>query len=90
LADLDVSHNALTSLPPTIGSLKKLIRLNASHNELPSLPSTIIKCKSLEELLLSNNPLAAKDLPPGLTLRCPNLYKIDVDNTENDDEEEDK
>jgi hypothetical protein len=90
LADLDVSHNALTSLPPTIGSLKKLTRLNASHNELPSLPSTIIRCKSLEELLLSNNPLAAKDLPPGLTLRCPYLYRIDVDNTENDEEEKDE
>ena len=88
LADLDISSNRLTSLPPTIGSLKKLTRLNASHNELSSLPPTVIKCKSLEELLLSNNPLGAKDIPHKMTLQCPNLYKIDVDNTNNSDKEE--
>lgn len=92
MADLDLSHNELSSLPPTIGSLKKLTKLNAAHNELSSLPPTIIKCKSLEELLLADNPLCSKDLPHGLTLKCPNLYKIDMDdahNESNEKEEED-
>jgi Leucine-rich repeat (LRR) protein len=86
LANLDVSRNRLSSLPPTIGSLKKLTRLDASHNELSALPSTIIKCKSLEEVLLANNPLGTKDLPHGLTLRCPNLYNIEVDENGRDEE----
>lgn len=38
LSTLDVSHNSLTALPPTVWSLPHLITLDISHNRFDSLP----------------------------------------------------
>jgi Leucine rich repeat len=54
---LDMSHEALKSLPPTIGCLNKLVNLNLTRNLLSDLPPTIGGMASLTEINLYRNNL---------------------------------
>jgi hypothetical protein len=47
-----------------------------------------VKCKSLKELLLSINHLGTQDLLDGMTLKCPKLDIIDVDNIDKEEKDE--
>jgi hypothetical protein len=38
--------------------------------------------------LLSINHLGTQDLPDGMTLKCPKLYNIDVDNIDKEEKDE--
>jgi Leucine-rich repeat (LRR) protein len=62
---LDLGHNALTSLPSTIGDLESLTDFLYLHdNELQELPVSIAKLTRLRYLNISDNPLGA--LPPSI------------------------
>lgn len=45
--ELDLSHNALVSLPGAISSLASLTALRLSHNQLSSLPQELAALRSL-------------------------------------------
>lgn len=58
LAGLDLSHNLLTSLPPTAFSrLRYLESLDLSHNGLAALPANAFTSSPLSEVNLSHNRL---------------------------------
>ncbi|KAL1924291.1 uncharacterized protein VTP21DRAFT_7326 [Calcarisporiella thermophila] len=57
LRELDLSHNRLLSLPPTIAYLSSVESLNLSHNRLQHLPSAIGSLHRLRWLNLRGNRL---------------------------------
>ena len=54
---LDVSLNALISLPANFGGLKKLSKLNALGNKLTKLPDGIQHCLNLKDINFKNNKI---------------------------------
>src|SRR5256885_427368 len=56
-AELDLSGNQLTSLPPEIAKLTNLTSLDLSYNQLTSLPPEIAKLTNLTSLDLRENQL---------------------------------
>ena len=60
--ELRLSGSRLTVLPPEIGQLTGLVRLDPSSNQLTALPPEIGQLTSLMYLDLSSNQLTA--LPP--------------------------
>ena len=75
---LNLSNNALRSLPPSVRFLKALKVLNLAHNLLEEFPDTVINCKLLEVIDLSHNKLSG--YPSDLALRLPQLQSFVVDN----------
>lgn len=73
---LDLSRNALTSLPDSIGTLSLLKELQLSQNALMLLPSSIGQMKSLKVLDVSQNQL--ESLPAFVDLT--NLEVLNVAN----------
>ncbi|MBF0566779.1 MAG: leucine-rich repeat domain-containing protein [Nitrospirae bacterium] len=73
---LDLRGNQLTTLPPQIGNLSKLIELDLSRNQITTLPAEIGNLSNLRELDLSGNQLTT--LPPeiGNLLKLQKLYFI--------------
>ena len=72
ITSLYVNHNALTSLPPSIATLRQLTLLDATANELTSIPPEIgVLCK-LKDLLLFDNHLTT--LPPEIGT----LYQLET------------
>ena len=59
---LDLHNQGLTVLPPEIGQLKLLRKLELDGNQLTTLPPEIGQLRNLQGLLLLNNQLTA--LPP--------------------------
>ena len=57
LKALDISNNALRSLPDAICDLGRLERLDCSYNELQRLPQGLSRMTSLRDLRLSKNKL---------------------------------
>jgi hypothetical protein len=57
LVELTISSNALTSLPESVGNLRRLTKLDASNNKLEYLPNEIGKLVLLDDLNLNNNCL---------------------------------
>jgi Leucine-rich repeat (LRR) protein len=64
LGYLNLSRNALTDLPESIGDLEALGMLYLSHNALDSLPASIARMRKLKVLHVGSNKLSA--LPPGI------------------------
>jgi hypothetical protein len=60
--ELDLSELGLRQLPPSIGQLTQLQRLNVSRNQLTALPEILEKLTQLQTLHLHDNPKL--DLPP--------------------------
>lgn len=55
LMQLNLSHNRLTFLPPSISLLESLTELNVSHNDLCILPKELSKMNGLKKLDVSFN-----------------------------------
>jgi hypothetical protein len=63
LQSLDISYNLLTTLPDSIGQLKRLLSLGISGNQLKALPESL-DVTNLQVLDLSDNPIT--NLPRSL------------------------
>ena len=57
-----LNDNDLTHVPPEMGQMTNLEKLDLSNNRLSSLPGEIGQLVHLEELRLEGNPLT--DIPP--------------------------
>jgi Leucine-rich repeat (LRR) protein len=68
LRRLDVSHNRLRTLPPSLGSILALAHLDCSYNNLKLVPPEVAQCTNLTLLNLKNNP----------TLESPPAHVVDV------------
>ena len=56
--ELNVSRNRLSSLPESLGAMRRLARLDCRENEIRELPASVEGCDSLAELYLGHNSLA--------------------------------
>lgn len=56
---LVLSHNILTSIPPTIIEMKNLLRLDLSKNNIFEVPAAIFKLPLLRNLNLSKNVIGS-------------------------------
>ncbi|KAF4144927.1 Leucine rich repeat [Phytophthora infestans] len=72
---LVLSGNELLDLPPSIGKLKRLKRLEAENNKLLTLPDVLQGLEALETLKLGMNGLAT--LPPSFS-KLVNLTDVDI------------
>ena len=79
LTHLNVSNNALSSLPSELHRLSNLTLLNVSKNNLTTLPDNFATLSTLTSLDLSDNPL--KTLTPKIGKLC-NLTILNISNCE--------
>jgi len=70
LDELDVSNNALTTIPDEIGELKNLVRLNLSGNKLTTLPASIGNLVNLESLDIKSNEISNLPDDVGKLVKC--------------------
>ena len=75
LRDLDLSTNAITSLPTTIGNIVSLESLYLSRNRLVELPASIGHLTRLQELCVEENSI--KVVCPELG-RCQSLRMLNL------------
>ncbi|KAI8393847.1 uncharacterized protein BYT42DRAFT_596508 [Radiomyces spectabilis] len=78
LTYLDLSHNQLETLPPTIKQLKRLRHLDLSHNRIRHIPESLQALTKLTDLNLSNNPI---DYVPSSIARLIGLITLDLSYT---------
>lgn len=74
---LDVSNNAITTLPPNSDEIPKLRVLNVAGNKLSSLPFELLVSLSLVEIDAARNRLGGA-LFPACVLEMPDLKVLDV------------
>ena len=58
IVKLDISRNALVSIPESINQLNRLQTLNASRNDIANLPAGLARLSTLAELDLRSNRIA--------------------------------
>ena len=75
LTALHVDHNAIRTLPDSIGELAELKELTCSNNQLYTLPESIAKLQKLETLAAHNNSL--EELP-GAIWECAALQVLNL------------
>ncbi|KAJ2486223.1 hypothetical protein EV174_001243 [Coemansia sp. RSA 2320] len=73
ITSLNLSNNALTSLPDEIGYLGCLQLIDVSYNQLEQLPATLAYCQSLHTIDASHNKLSG--LPASLR-HCQRLRDV--------------
>ncbi len=61
LIHLDLSHNKLAALPPSIDVLKNLEELDISNNNFSELPSSILSLPNLKILKVKGNNINLKN-----------------------------
>ena len=61
MKELHIGHNALKSLPESLGKLTKLTQFWLFYNEVEDLPFSINKLKNLRDLGLIGNPIPRKN-----------------------------
>jgi hypothetical protein len=76
VSEINLSNNEITSLPDSIGKLKKIDQLYLSHNELVVLPETIGDLTALKYLYIDRNSLTS--LPESIG-KLGNLEKLIAD-----------
>ena len=59
LRELHVTNNLLTTLPRSIGALRKIKKINVKKNNILELPTTIDRLKDIK-LELEGNPILEK------------------------------
>ncbi|XP_043546216.1 leucine-rich repeat and death domain-containing protein 1-like isoform X1 [Chiloscyllium plagiosum] len=59
LRELDISYNALTSIPANIGEMKNLERLVAAYNKITYLPKSLTTLTNLLSINLRGNALTS-------------------------------
>lgn len=59
LKELNISHNKLPSIPPSISLLSRLVVLDCAFNEITDLPAELADLSELQHLNLVGNPLKA-------------------------------
>ncbi len=69
------TDNRLTSLPDSIGRLRRLRELHLRNNHLPTLPESIGQLLELRQIDLRGNPLT--HLPDAIAA-LPRLEKLDL------------
>ncbi|MBC7398926.1 MAG: leucine-rich repeat domain-containing protein [Mucilaginibacter sp.] len=79
LKKLDLTYNALTSLPGAITHLTKLVTLEASASKISSLPDGWRSLKNLKNINLSKNRLTTF---PAEWFELPGLETINVNNND--------
>ncbi|CAG8610705.1 1519_t:CDS:10, partial [Funneliformis mosseae] len=75
LEKLDISNNQLTSMPKSIGLLKRLTNFSCTNNTLSALPSEISSLTALRVLDIHNNNLSS--LPPEIWF-CASLVTLNA------------
>lgn len=76
VSEINLSNNEITSLPDSIGRLKKIDQLYLSHNELVTLPETIGDLTALKYLYIDRNSITS--LPESIG-KLGNLEKLIAD-----------
>ena len=76
LRALDVSHNALTSLPSALGRFVNLESLDCSSNRIKKLPPSLARCRRLATLVASRNRLRRLG---GWTCTLPKLKRLECE-----------
>ena len=71
---LDVSHNALTTLPSALGRFVNLESLDCSSNRIKKLPPSLARCRRLRALVASRNRLRRLG---GWTCVLPKLKRLE-------------
>ncbi|MBF0465738.1 MAG: TIR domain-containing protein [Nitrospirae bacterium] len=79
LSSLLLPYKEITTLPPEIGKLTNLQKLDISNNQLTHLPSEIGKLTGLKELAISRNRL--ESLPPEIG-KLTNLQSLAINNNQ--------
>eukprot|EP01084_Bolivina_argentea_P188000 323719_1 len=74
LESFEVSNNALQALPPSIGTVKTLTKLNASSNQIVGIPLQLFSCPELMTLMLEQNKLTGP-LPDQIA-QCTNMTNL--------------
>lgn len=77
---IDISHNAITTLPDELFAMCSLRYLNAAQNKIEQLPPVercTYRCPVLEEIYLQDNSLA--EILPEI-FRLPSLVILDISN----------
>lgn len=77
---IDISHNAITILPPELFAMCSLRHLNVAQNKIEQLPSSdqcTYRCPLLEEIYLQDNSLT--EILPEI-FRLPSLVILDISN----------
>lgn len=77
---LRLNQNAITNLPPAIGTLTNLKRLYLAKNKITNLPSEISALTNLEDLDLSYNELTVF---PEVITKLPKLRNLDLKGNKN-------
>ncbi|THH27774.1 hypothetical protein EUX98_g6420 [Antrodiella citrinella] len=72
---LRICHNAIRTLPDSLGELTQLRHLSVSNNQLYTLPTTIGRLQKLEKLEAHNNSLS--ELPASIW-ECASLSLINI------------
>jgi len=75
--ELILYGNKISTIPPEIGSLNKLLTLDLSDNLLSDLPVEFANMEKLQLLNLSGNQF--KKIPIEILMKMPNLKKIILD-----------
>jgi Leucine-rich repeat (LRR) protein len=72
---LDLSYNAIASVPPKLSAIKSLRLLNLSHNQLAALPYAFGDLHNLRLLYLSHNLFSSV---PACILRLDSLLRLSL------------
>jgi hypothetical protein len=78
LKQLMIRSNLIASVPPEIGKMENLEKLDLTGNKLTTLPPEIGQLKKLKSLKLGKNPI--ESLPPEIA-NCESLKTLDLKET---------
>ena len=75
LLSIDVSHNSIKSLPPSLFLLPAIQSIDAGFNKLKIVPKEISNCSTMSRLILSKNIISVL---PDTWQQCVSLVHFDI------------